>query len=140
MKGLSKQLNENFSMNVSRQTISFAVPNTDLFTFKLYKCDESRYRKITIIIPGLINILSTFWGAYTQRGLYSGGLYSEGILCQCRSMKTLKFIVIYRYHRQKRCFFRPKSFWTSGLPEGVLSNRPCPLVRGPLVHGPLVRP
>ena len=26
-------------------------------------------------------------------------------------------------------------FWTPGLPEGVLSNRPCPSV-GPLVRGP----
>ena len=31
-------------------------------------------------------------------------------------------------------------FWTPGLPEGVLSNRPCPLVRGPWsVVRPLVR-
>ena len=33
-------------------------------------------------------------------------------------------------------------FWTPGLPEGVLSNRPCPWsvrglsVRGPSIHGP----
>ena len=30
------------------------------------------------------------------------------------------------------------SFWTLGLPEGVLSNRPCLSVRGPLVR-PSVR-
>ena len=43
------------------------------------------------------------------RGLYSGGLYSQGILCQCSSIKTVKIIVFYSYYRQKGCFFTPKS-------------------------------
>ena len=30
--------------------------------------------------------------------------------------------------------FGHKSFWTPGLPEGVLSNRSCPSLRGPLVR------
>ena len=30
-------------------------------------------------------------------------------------------------------------FWTPGLPEGVLSNRPCPLVSGPWSVRLLVR-
>ena len=29
---------------------------------------------------------------------------------------------------------RPASFWTLGIPEGVLSNRPCPSAGGPSVR------
>ena len=40
------------------------------------------------------------------------------------------------FHLQKLMFLS-FPFWTPGLPEGVLSNRPCPLVRL-LVRGPSV--
>ena len=33
-----------------------------------------------------------------------------------------------------------KYYWTLGLAEGVLSNRPCPLVRGQSVSPSVVRP
>ena len=69
----------------------------------------SSYRIILNISPGLIDIYKHILGALYSGGLYSGGgLYPEGILCQCTSIKTSKFIVIYRQCRQKRCFFRPK--------------------------------
>ena len=52
--------------------------------------DFHAYRKIPNVSPGLIEVLSTFWGAYIR----GGGLYSG----------TFKSIVIYRYYRQKMCF------------------------------------
>ena len=34
--------------------------------------------------------------------------------------------------------YRVKIFLTLGLPKGVLSNRPCPSVRGPSITGPSI--
>ena len=63
-------------MSADKQfSLWYQIPTNSLLNFK---CDKSRYRKITNIIPWLIAVLSTFSGAYTQRGLYSGELIFEG--------------------------------------------------------------
>ena len=66
---------------------------------------KKEYCRILNISPGLINVCKHFF----QRGLYffggglifRGGLYSDGIVCWCLSIKTLKFIIIYRHYSKK---------------------------------------
>ena len=55
------------------------------------------YRKIPNISHGLIEVRRHFSGGLCSGLVIFGwGLYSEGILCYCPSIKTSKFIVIYR--------------------------------------------
>ena len=79
---------------------SFIFWNSDVIIFLLYLNISveyiRRYRKISIISPGLINIRKHFLG-----GLYSKGIISGGYFVLVSKYQTLKFIVIYSYHCQK---------------------------------------
>ena len=69
----------------------------------------AKYGKIRNINSGLIEVRKHILGGLYSGGLYLGGAYIRRAFCECLSIKTLKFTVIYSYYRQKWCFFRTKS-------------------------------